>query len=45
MGGKLTFLSVVWKENGWYVAWFPDPDIASQGRTVEGALKTLKEAI
>jgi predicted RNase H-like HicB family nuclease len=45
MGEKLTFSSVIWKENGWYVSWCPDLDIASQGKTVDEALNNLKEAI
>ncbi|MEM3549541.1 MAG: type II toxin-antitoxin system HicB family antitoxin [Candidatus Bathyarchaeia archaeon] len=45
MGEKLTFSSVVWKEDDTYVSWCPDLDIASQGKTVEEALNNLKEAI
>lgn len=45
MGEKLTFSSVVWKEDEIYVSWCPDLDIASQGKTVEEALNNLKEAI
>jgi predicted RNase H-like HicB family nuclease len=45
MGEKLTFSSVVWKEENMYVAWCPDLDIASQGKNVDEALKNLKEAI
>jgi predicted RNase H-like HicB family nuclease len=45
MGEKLTFSSVVWKEEGLYVAWCPDLDIASQGKNVEEALGNLREAI
>jgi len=45
MGEKLTFSSVVWREEDLYVAWCPDLDIASQGKNVEEALENLKEAI
>ncbi len=45
MRGKMTFSSVVWKEDDMYVSWCPDLDIASQGKTVEEALNNLKEAI
>jgi len=45
MGEKLTFSSVVWREEDLYVAWCPDLDIASQGKSVEEALSNLREAI
>ena len=45
MSEKLTFSSVVWMEEDLYVAWCPDLDIASQGKSVEEALDNLKEAI
>jgi len=45
MGEKLTFSSVVWMEEDLYVAWCPDLDIASQGKSVEEALSNLREAI
>ena len=45
MGERVTFSSVVWKENDKYVSWCPDLDIASQGKTIEEALNNLKEAI
>ena len=45
MGKKVTFSSVVWKEENLHVAWCPDLDIASQGKSVEEALSNLKEAI
>jgi len=32
-------------EEGMYVAWCPDVDVASQGKSVEEALNNLKEAI
>lgn len=41
----MTFPSVVWREGDTYVAWCPDLDIASQGKSVEEALNGLKEAI
>jgi len=45
MGEKLTFSSVVLKENDWYVSWCPELDVASQGKTIDEALNNLKEAI
>ena len=42
---KLTFSTIVWIEDGMYVAWCPDVDVASQGKSVENALNNLKEAI
>jgi len=42
---KLNFSSVVWREEDLYVAWCPDLDIASQGKTIEESLANLKEAI
>ncbi len=41
----MQFSAVVTREGKLYVALCPELDIASQGRTVEGALKNLKEAI
>jgi len=45
MGEKLTFSGIVWREEDLYIAWCPDLDIASQGKSVEEALDNLKEAI
>jgi predicted RNase H-like HicB family nuclease len=42
---SLEFSSVVTKEGKWYVAECPELEIASQGKTVELALKNLREAI
>lgn len=42
---KLTFSTVVWREEDMYVAWCPDVDVASQGKSVKEALNNLKEAI
>ena len=39
------FSAVVWRENGLYVALCPELDVASQGKSVEEALKNLKEAL
>jgi len=36
---------VLWKENRLQIAWSPELDIASQGKTVEDALNNLREAI
>ena len=45
MGEKLSFSSIVWREEDLYVAWCPDLDIASQGKSIEESLENLKEAI
>jgi len=37
--------ALVHKEGCWYVASSPSTDIASQGKTIEEALKNLKEAV
>ena len=42
---KLIFSSIVWREEDTYVAWCPDLDIASQGKSIEKSLDNLKEAI
>jgi len=45
MSEKLNFSSIVWREEDLYVAWCPDLDIASQGKSIEESLENLKEAI
>jgi predicted RNase H-like HicB family nuclease len=42
---SLEFSSVVTREGKWYVADCPELEIASQGKTIELALKNLREAI
>jgi len=42
---SLEFSSVVSKEGKWYVAYCPELEIASQGKSVEAALENLREAI
>jgi len=37
--------AVVWREEGIYVALCPELDVASQGKSVEEALRNLKEAL
>lgn len=37
--------AVVWREEGIYVALCPELDVASQGKSVEGSLVNLKEAL
>lgn len=39
------FSAVIRKEGRWFVAWCPELDVASQGRTSASALKNLKEAV
>ena len=37
--------AVVHREGRWFVAWCPEIDVASQGKTVEESLKNLREAL
>jgi len=41
----LELSAVVWREDGIYVALNPEFDVASQGKSVEEALRNLKEAL
>lgn len=41
----MTLSVVVRKEGRWYVAWCPELDVASQGKTVEASLASLREAL
>jgi predicted RNase H-like HicB family nuclease len=45
MQSQLEFSTVVTKDGKWYVALCPELDIASQGKSIEDALKNLKEAV
>ncbi len=45
MYSQKQFSAVVEKEDEWYVALCPELDVASQGKTVEEALKNLREAV
>jgi predicted RNase H-like HicB family nuclease len=42
---KLKLSAAVRCEGDWFVAWCPELDVASQGRTVEEALANLREAL
>ncbi len=42
---KYTLSAIVHREGKWYVASSPDTKVASQGKTVEEALKNLEEAV
>jgi predicted RNase H-like HicB family nuclease len=42
---NVTFSVVVWKEGKLQIAWSPELDIASQGKTVEAAISNLREAV
>ncbi|MCP8308577.1 MAG: type II toxin-antitoxin system HicB family antitoxin [archaeon] len=42
---ELELSAVVTKEGKWYVALCPELDVASQGKSMEEALKNLKEAV
>jgi predicted RNase H-like HicB family nuclease len=44
MGEKLTFSSIILKEDGWYVSRHPELYVASQ-KNVDEALNNLKETI
>ena len=41
----LHLTAIVRKENPVYASWCPELDIASQGKTIETAIKNLKEAV
>ena len=41
----LDLSAVVWRDDGIYVALCPELDVASQGKSVEEALRNLKEAL
>ena len=43
--GQKQFSAVIEKEDDWYVALCPELDVASQGKSVEEALRNLKEAV
>jgi len=45
MAEKLNFSGIVWREENLHVAWCPDLDIASQGKTIEESPANPKEAI
>ena len=42
---KYRLSAVIHKEGDWYVSKSPDTNVASQGKTVEEALKNLEEAV
>jgi predicted RNase H-like HicB family nuclease len=42
---SLELSAVVWREEELYVALCPELDVASQGKSVEEALRNLKEAL
>lgn len=42
---KRTFTASVWQEGEWYVAQAIEVDLASQGKSADGALANLREAI
>jgi len=42
---KRPFAATVWREGAWYVSQCLELDIASQGKTEEEALASLKEAL
>ena len=42
---KLFLTSKIWKEGKHFVAYNPELEVASQGKTLEGAEKMLKEAV
>ncbi|HBB56646.1 TPA: hypothetical protein DEW47_01490 [Patescibacteria group bacterium] len=42
---KLFLTSKIWKDGKYYIAYNPELDVASQGKTQEDAANMLKEAI
>jgi predicted RNase H-like HicB family nuclease len=42
---KREFAATVWREGDWFVSQCLEVDIASQGRTEQEALESLKEAV
>ena len=44
-GQERQFSAIVENEGEWYVSLCPEVDVASQGKTVEEALKNLREAV
>ena len=36
---------IIKKEGKWYTAWAVDVDIVTQGKTIEEAIKNIKEAV
>ena len=42
---KLFLTAKIWKEDKYYVAYNPELEVASQGKTSEEAEKMLKEAV
>lgn len=45
LSAKRTFSASVWQEDAWYVAQCLEVDVASQGKTAEEALDSLREAL
>jgi predicted RNase H-like HicB family nuclease len=45
VANTLELSAVVRREDGLYVALYPEFDVASQGKSVEEALRNLKEAL
>jgi len=45
VANTLELSAVVWREAAIYVALCPELDVASQGKSVEEALRNLKEAL
>jgi predicted RNase H-like HicB family nuclease len=43
--GMKTFTAIIRKDEDYYVALCPEIDVVSQGKTVDKALKNLKEAV
>jgi predicted RNase H-like HicB family nuclease len=45
MNIRLFLTSKVWKEDKYYIAYNPELDVASQGKTIEEAQAMLKDAL
>ncbi len=41
----MEFTVVIRKEGNWYTAWAAEIDIVSQGKSIEEAMKNIKEAV
>jgi len=42
---SLQLSAIIWKEEELFVAWCPEVDVASQGKSIDEALANLREAL
>jgi predicted RNase H-like HicB family nuclease len=45
VSGEIELTVFVWREGKWFVAYEPSSGVSSQGRTVDEALKNIREAL